>query len=141
MRRLDSQGLLIDFDWPMGRSVTGPQFLSEVNKHLTQKLRSKGWIFPPLNLQQNGAVTSYNDLPWSFVWYLQKKAPIDCGGNEMEKRYILISKDPVPIENFGPQTFKESPFGTTKTRPQNIRNKSKPLIYISKFLSLNWDLL
>jgi hypothetical protein len=132
-KRLNDLGLLIDFKALGGPDVKGPAFVQSLDKHITDTLRSRGWIFPPRPQPRNVADFTYDDLPWRFVFNLQKKIMVRCGGNIEEKRYLLVSNLKTNIQDFCPKTLMQLPFGATPSRPKHPLARGKPLIYISKF--------
>ena len=137
IKRLNDLGLLIDFKATGGPGVKGPAFLQSLDKHITDTLRSRGWIFPPRPQLPNMSNLTYDDLSWRFVYNLQKKIMVPCGGNTEEKRYLLVSTLKTSIQDFCPKTLMQQPFGATPTRPKHPLRRGKPLIYISKLQQLS----
>jgi hypothetical protein len=132
MKHLERAGLLVDFSCAAGEAVKGVDFLLRIDKHVTTTLRKRGWIFPPKSCPADKADINFTHMSWKLVFYQQKKIDIPRGALEVDRLYKYVADLKTPVQEFGPKTLRESPFGAAASRPEHPFIRKKVLVLMGK---------
>jgi hypothetical protein len=139
MEHLQQCGLLVDFNWAGNQTIQGPHFLDAIDRHLTDALHARGWVFPPSRQRPTNIDNlDYQHLPWTFIYYNKKTIKVDGPNGTEVERLQFIDRDPCKLEQFGPKSLHKKPFGTGSTRPKHPSVDRKPLIFISQSSFTNY---